>query len=273
MIAVSLIGRLPRAVTAALLLACAVIRPALAQTVDHQPFDALLKRHVVNGMVDYDAFRREPSFAAYLQTLGAQNPAALPRDEQLAFWINAYNAWTIQLINVHNERNSIRNINKTFGIKLKGPWSEPIATISGRTYTLDEIEHDIIRPKYGEPRIHFALVCAAMGCPPLRSEAYTGALLDRQLQEQGELFIRRSPGKNRVDLASRTWHHSLIFGYYKQDFGGSVQDAARFAARWYPAGSAERTLLESGTVRTRETTYDWTLNSQEQAKRLASGTQ
>jgi hypothetical protein len=246
------------------------VTPALlpAQRFDHAPFDSLLRRHVVDGMVDYDAFRTAPAFAAYLDALGRQDPAALSRDEQLAFWINAYNAWTIRLIVSHDERESIRNINRSFGLRLKGPWSERLAKIGGTTYTLDDIEHGIIRPRYGEPRIHMALVCAAMGCPPLRSEAYTGARLDAQLEDQAMAFVARSPEKNRVDVATRTWHHSPIFAWYKADFGGSLAAAARAAARWLPPGSAERAVLESGNARFRETPYDWTLNSQANAARI-----
>jgi hypothetical protein len=236
---------------------------------DHTAFDALLRAHVVNGMVDYGAFKSAPAFRSYLSALNAQDPAGLPRDEQLAFWINAYNAYTIQLINVHGETVSIRNINKTAFLKLKGPWSEPLAKVGGKSYTLDHIEHKIIRPTYKEPRIHFALVCAAMGCPPLRSEAYTGSKLNAQLDDQGSEFITKSPAKNRVDVASRTFFHSMIFGYYKEDFGGTIQGSAKFAARWFPVGSPERALLESGTFSATQTEYDWTLNSQLQAARLA----
>lgn len=236
---------------------------------DHSAFDVLLRAHVANGMVDYGAFKSAPGFRPYLAALNAQDPAALPRDEQLAFWINAYNAYTIQLINAHSETVSIRNINKTAFLKLKGPWSEPLAKVGGKAYTLDDIEHKIIRPTYKEPRIHFALVCAAMGCPPLRSEAYTGARLNAQLDDQGSQFITRSPGKNRVDLSSKTFFHSMIFGYYKEDFGGTIQGSAKFAARWFPAGSPERALLESGAFSASQTEYDWTLNSQLQAARLA----
>lgn len=237
-----------------------------AQTFDHSAFDALLKTHVVNGMVNYEGFRSASSFKGYLAALARQDPKALPRAEQLAFWINAYNAYTIQQILSHNETRSIRNINKTLGLKLKGPWSEKMATVGGTTYTLDNIEHDIIRPTYNEPRIHFALVCAAMGCPPLRSEAYTGSRLEAQLDEQARIFLLQSPEKNRVDVATRTFYHSMIFGYYKADFGGSLKSAGAYAARWFPAGSPERQLLERGDFRAVETAYDWTLNSQQQAR-------
>jgi len=233
-----------------------------AQAFDHSAFDALLKANVVNGMVNYDAFRAAPSFPKYLASLAATNPATMPRDEQLAFWINAYNAYTIQLIVSHHERSSIRNINKTLFLKLKGPWSEPIATVGGKAYTLDEIEHKVIRPTFREPRIHMALVCAAMGCPALRSEAYVGARLSEQLDDQGAAFVIRSPAKNRVDVPGNSWYHSLIFSLYKEDFGGSDKSAAKYVARWYPEG-AEKQLLLGGNFSTHQTDYDWTLNSQE----------
>ncbi len=242
---------------------------AAAQTFDHGAFDALLKAHVVNGMVDYDAFAVAPTFPRYLSALAAFTPASLPRPEQLAFWINAYNAYTIQLINQHGERKSIRNINRTFGfVKAYGPWTEKLATVGGKAYGLDEIEQDIIRPTYEEPRIHFALVCAAMGCPPLRSEAYSGARLDAQLEDQGRVFVTMQPEKNRVDVATRTVFLSPIFVSFRdyiKDFGGSPASVGRFIARYFAAGP-EKTLLLGGQFQVKETDYDWTLNSQANAR-------
>jgi hypothetical protein len=241
-----------------------------AQTVDHSAFDRLLKAHVVNGLVDYDAFKASPDFAGYLRVLAATNPASLPRNEQLALWINAYNAYTIQLINNKNERESIRNVNKSLGfLKFKGPWSEPFAVVGGKTYTLDDIEQRTIRPTFKEPRIHFALVCAAIGCPTLRSEAYTGARVDAQLNDQAVKFLTQTPAKNRVDVASRTVYHSQVFTFsdYQKDFGGSDAAMGRFIARYYPAG-AEKTLLESGDFKAVKTDYDWSLNSQVNGRRL-----
>ncbi len=260
-----LIAAFALAATAGPTMAQAQVTPTT--TFDHSAFDALLRAHVADGMVDYAAFKSAPTFKSYLSALAKQDPNALPRAEQLAFWINAYNAYTIQLIIKHDERKSIRNINKTIGLKLKGPWSEPLARVGGKDYTLDDIEHKIIRPTYKEPRIHFALVCAAMGCPPLRREAYTGARLESQLENQGAEFLLRSPTKNRVDVAGKTFYHSMIFGYYKGDFGGTVAAAGKYAARWFPVGSPERSLLESGAFKAVETNYDWTLNSQENARR------
>ncbi|MEO5761285.1 MAG: DUF547 domain-containing protein [Vicinamibacteria bacterium] len=238
---------------------------------DHSGFDTLLRRHVVAGMVNYDAFASSKEFSVYLGKLSTFDPAGLSRDEQLAFWINAYNAYTIRLITKHGERTSIRNINKAFGFfKGLGPWAEKLVVVGGKTYDLETVEQQIIRPTFKEPRIHFALVCAAMGCPPLRSEAYTGADLERQLEDQTRAFLRASPAKNRVDVATRTVWVSQVFQFndYEKDFGGSKPALMRFIARSYTEGP-ERALLEAGDATLRYTDYDWTLNSQEQAQKLA----
>lgn len=241
---------------------------AQARPFDHGAFDTLLRAHVRGGMVDYDAFAAAPEFKGYLARLAAHDPATLDRAEQLAFWINAYNAYTIQLINKHNERKSIRNINKTFGIKAYGPWKEKLAVVGGRAYGLDEIEQGIVRPRFQEPRIHFALVCAAMGCPPLRSEAYTGGRLEAQLDDQGRTFLLQSPTKNRVDVAARTAYLSPIFVEFRdyiKDFGGSHAAVGRYVARYFPPGP-ERDLLAGGDFKVVVTHYDWTLNSQANAQ-------
>lgn len=238
--------------------------PSAAQgtAVDHSSFDALLRANVVNGLVDYDAFKHSPDFAAYLGKMATVDPGELSDQERLAFWINVYNAYTIQLVNDKGERSSIRNINKSLGLlKLKGPWNQTLVRVRGKRLSLDDVEHRTIRKEWKEPRVHFALVCAAMGCPPLRSEAYTGDRLETQLEDQGVLFLRESPGKNRVDAANRTVHVSMIFAYYKADFGGSDARVGRFIARWYPDGP-ERQLLNSGNFRLSKTDYDWSLNSQ-----------
>lgn len=269
------------ACTGTVVTGAAVLRPAglVAQSpsasaasavFEHGEFDALLRAHVREGMVDYEAFARSPEFVRYLDRLARTNPATLSRAEQVAFWINAYNAYTIRLINRHGERESIRNINKSFGlVRAYGPWKEKLAVVGGRAFGLDEIEQDILRKQYREPRIHFALVCAAMGCPPLRSEAYVGARLDAQLDEQARHFLRESPTKNRVDVSSRTVYLSPIlvgFRDYIEDFGGSPAAVGRYVARYFPPGP-ERDLLTSGRFTVKETHYDWTLNSQANARR------
>jgi len=234
---------------------------------DHSAFDALLHRNVVNGMVDYDAFKAAPEFQRYLTALAKADPAALDDKDRLAYWINVYNAYTIELINAHQERTSIRNINKTLGIAGKGPWHEMLVKAGGQVYHLDNVEHDIIRKQWKEPRIHFALVCAAMSCPPLRSEAYTGPKLDEQLADQARKFLG-TPAKNRVDVKTATVYGSPIFAsYYRDDFGSSDAAIGSYLAQFYPDGP-EKQLLLSGRFKLVATDYDWTLNSQEQARKL-----
>jgi len=167
---------------------------------------------------------------------------------------------------VKGERESIRNINKTLGLlKLDGPWKEPIARVGGRGHTLDEIEHEIIRKQFHEPRIHFALVCAALGCPELRSEAYTGGGLEAQLAAQARAFVLESPAKNRVDVAARALYVSPIFDWFRDDFGGSDANIGRYVAELLPEGP-ERRLLLAGDFDLRTTAYDWNLNSQRQTR-------
>lgn len=233
---------------------------ASAAPFDHSAFDRLLKAFVsADGSVDYDGFARAPTFTPYLDQLSRARPDALSREEQLAFWINTYNAYTIRLINAHGERESIRNINKTLGVvKAMGPWKEEMVRAGGLVTSLDFVENEIIRKRFAEPRIHFALVCAARSCPPLRTEAYTGARLEAQLEDQARVFIARSPEKNRIDAATGIAHLSPIFGWFKADFG---PDLGRFLAR-YVDDAAARALLTSGKFKIVETRYDWSLNRQ-----------
>jgi hypothetical protein len=235
--------------------------PASAQTFDHSPFEELLKKHVVKGMVDYVAFAESGDFKDYLKGLEAADVSKLADRERLAFWINAYNAYTIELVNKHEERASIRNINKDEGlVKGKGPWKEPVVKAGGKTYSLDEVENEIIRKQWREPRIHFALVCAAMSCPPLRSEAYTGAKLDAQLDSQGRAFVPDPARGSRVDVKERTVYASKIFDWYKEDFGGNKEAVGRFIAQYYPE-SPDKQLLLGGDFDLDYLEYDWTLNS------------
>jgi hypothetical protein len=229
----------------------------------HAPWDALLRAHVRNGLVDYDAMARAASLPRYLDALAAVRADTLPRDARLAYWINVYNAYTVALIVETGERRSIKRIDRTFGlVSTGGPWRRRFVRADGRTLTLDEVEHEIIRREFaGEPRIHFALVCAAMGCPPLRASAYTADSLDAQLDDQARRFVARSPAKNRVDVATRTWHASPIFDWYGEDFAPDRAALGRVVARWLPEGPA-RSVLERGDFRIAWTEYDWDLNAQ-----------
>ena len=276
---------------------CAVALRAQSATVDQSAYDALLRRNVVDGLVDYDAFTRDTSFTRYLEAMNKVDPSLLSSDERLAYWINIYNAWTIRLITQHDERESIRNINRTLGfLELKGPWTEPLVRAAGRTLSLDQVQYEMIRRESSDPRIHFALSCGAMSCATLRSEAYTGAKLDAQLHDQGRVFLTTDSTRNRFDVKNRTFYRNIVFRHYRRDFGETRREVEAFLAQWYndtttmqiekfvvmqirrsrdtsriaqvapdSASRYERismaSLLKSGMYGVQDLPFDWSLNS------------
>lgn len=243
-----------------LVLCAATAAAGVAPPVNHSAFGALLAAHVHDGRVDYRAFAGSPAFADYLARLASARLDALTAAERQAFWINAYNAWTIELVNRHGRPGSIREIRHALdGTPVKDAWREPIVRAGGRTMTLDELEHGVLRGEFHEPRVHFALVCAALGCPPLRAEAYSGPRLERQLDDQARVFLGATPAKNRVEVKTATVFVSPILVWYRDDFGGSDAAIGRFLARYWRDGP-EKDLLLSGRYQLRETAYDWGLN-------------
>ena len=236
--------------------------PGLAKASIHAPFTALLRDHVRNDLVDYDAFAKSREFQGYLEALDRASLDSMSKDDRLAFWINAYNAYTIQLINKHHERESIRNINKFLGVvRGKGPWKEDIVRAAGRTLTLDDVEHKIIRVEFKEPRIHMALVCAALSCPPLRTEAYEGSKLREQLGDQTRTFLRDRQTLNRLDLGNNIVHLSPIFDWYREDFGKTDAAILKFLAPYFE-GAGERAAFAASRLQIEFTDYDWSLNIQ-----------
>ncbi len=251
------------------LLAVPAIATAQPARVDHAPFDSLLHAHVRDGLVDYDAFAQAPAFGRYLASLAAAKVEALPEPEQLAFWVNVYNAYTIQLIVQHGERESIRNINPSLGVlRLKGPWNEPLVRAAGRTLTLDQVFHRILRKAFREPRVHFAVVPAALGAAPLRSEAYTGDRLDQQLEDQARRFLGDT---------TRNWYRNGVLGLspvilaYERDFAATRSELVEYVAPYLTLrpNEPQRARLFEGTPNVFGRAYDWTLNSPAGAKRAA----
>ena len=192
-----------------------VLSPArswAATDVDHSSYAALLEQHVSSGVVDYRGFKDDESrLDEYLKVLEAVNTADLSRNEQFAFFINAYNAWTIKLILTgYPGIDSIKDL----GNLLKGPWKKKIARIDGKLLTLDDIEHKILRPRFKDPRVHFAVNCASKGCPPLHSEPYYGSTLEQQLDEVTRGFIN-DQGRNRLE--DQTLYVSRIFKWFSKE--------------------------------------------------------
>ena len=201
----------------------------------------------------------------YLRTLAATNPARLSREARLAFWLNAYNAYTLKLITDHYPVASIKDITPGAGPsipKVNSPFLLDVGAVADTVRTLDAIEHDIIRERFDEPRIHFALVCAAQSCPRLRREPYTGAALHRQLDDQARTFLH-DPVKNRVPAGANRVALSRIFKWFDDDFGGSRDALQRFIAPYFDGTVADRLSQADYTVDF--LSYDWTLNDRSAA--------
>lgn len=219
----------------------------------HDLFGAVLRERVAKGEVDYVALRDDERFREVLRRLAVADPAKMAStSEKLAFWINAYNAVTLygilsQLDVKDAAKVAAWRTNHGLGQFFKG-YSYRVA---GRDLTLDAIEHEIVRKEFREPRVHFALVCASKGCPPLRSEAFRGADLERQLEEQTKSFLA-DPSKNAYDPKTKTLTLSPLFDWFAGDFdaaGGRLE----FVRRRLPRVPADA-RIEFGE-------YDWSLNA------------
>jgi hypothetical protein len=220
--------------------------------VDNSVYGELLKKYVKEGVVDYQGFKNEEGkLDQYLKVLEKTDSSKLSRNEQFAFYINAYNAWTIKLI--LSGYPGVKSI-KEFGNIFKSPWKKKLARIDGDMVTLDHVEHGILRPKYKDPRVHFAINCASKGCPPLRSEPYRGDVLDQQLAEMVRAFINDT---RRNRLEGKTLYVSRIFKWFKGDFGN---DIVGFFQE-YAEGNLKKELDSSRKeIEVEYLSYDWSLN-------------
>ena len=240
-------------------------RVTTPETVNHARFDRVLMEYVdAAGYVDYARLqaRADSLLRPYLQQLAETDPAALDREARLAFWINAYNAYTIKLILDHYPVESINDIKPGAGPavpKVNSPFKLDVGEVAGEVRTLDEIEHGIIRERFDEPRIHFALVCAAVSCPRLRKEAYTGDRLNDQLDDQARTFLHDTD-KNAVPAGEETVALSRIFKWFDEDFGASSASIQRFIAPYFDGNV--RTNLEQARYDVSYRKYDWSLNDQ-----------
>ncbi len=228
------------------------IMAASGAGVDHSLYEGLLKKYVKNGQVDYAGFQsEEASLDQYLDLLQRVDIMSLSNKEQFAFYTNAYNAWTIKLI--LTKYPNISSI-KSLGIFNTGPWKKKVVRLKGQTVSLDHIEHEILRPRFKDPRVHFAINCAAKSCPPLRSEPFTGARLDQQLDDATRSFIN-NPSSYRLE--GQNLYVSRIFKWFSEDFN---DDALSFF-RQYATGELKGKLNKgSAKIDVKYLKYDWSLN-------------
>jgi len=252
---------------------------AMAAPFSYDEYGKALKTYVDDhGMVDYKGLKADrkalDEFASAVSRLDPKLCDGWNEREQIAFWINAYNALTLQAIidrypieasllkSLVYPKNSIRQI--------PGVWDKLTFPVMGKDITLDGIEHATLRAQFNEPRIHVALVCAAMGCPPLRNEPYVGSKLDAQLDDQATKFLK-DPKKFRIDPDNSKVYLSSIFDWFGEDFiktygtnaefqGFSEKERAvlNFIGRY--ARPAGRAYLLKGGFAIEYLKYDWSLN-------------
>ena len=227
-------------------------------TFDHAPFDALLSAHVNQdaGRVDYKGLKKEEAaLDAYLETIASADLDALSQEERFAFLINAYNAYTLKLI--------LQNYPGIKSIRdQKEPWKQESWEVAGETVSLDTIEHERLRPTYKDPRIHFAVNCASIGCPPLRKEAYVASKLDEQLEAaaretlQNERYVKVKGGK---------LHVTALMDWYGDDFVNpewepAAQTLPEFVAK-YARDDVKAFIKEKDDKpKVSFLDYDWKLN-------------
>ena len=239
-----------------LLLSCQSSTLGLAGTTppSHQIWDQLVKAHVKpDGMVNYQGFIKDKAkLEQYTKLLSENAPdrKTWSKNQQLAYWINAYNAFTVKLIVDNYPVESIRDLGPKLKIPLiKDVWHYKFFQIGGVDTSLDEIEHSILRKEFDEPRIHFAVNCASVSCPPLLNEAFSAEKIESQLTKVATTFIN-DPTRNKI--SSDKAEISSIFSWFKGDFtkNGSLIDFLNLYSKVKIKPSAEISNLD----------YDWNLN-------------
>ncbi len=235
--------------------------PGATREPDHAPWAAFLNRYLRNGKdginrlayaavtrADRDALRR------YLDALAAATPADMARAAQFAYWGNLYNALTVDTVLAHYPVESIRDIDISPGWFADGPWGKKLITVDGADLSLDDIEHRILRPIWRDPRVHYAVNCAALGCPNLRPQPFTAARLDAMLDAGARAYVNHPRGARVNDGKLRV---SSIYVWFRADFGGDDAGVIAHLKR-YAEPDLRRAL--SGVRRIASHDYDWALN-------------
>lgn len=235
--------------------------PQSTTTVDHRSWDGFLKAYVKDdpaglNRVDYGGVTEmgRASLDAYVAKLAATRVTSLDRDEQRAYWINLYNALTVQVILDHYPVGTIRDIDISPGLFSDGPWGKKLVTVEGHPVSLDDIEHRILRPVWNDPRIHYAVNCASVGCPDLAARAYTAENADRLMTGNARAYVNSPRG---VKLDGGDIVVSKIYDWFAEDFGGSEKGVIAHLLK-YATGARRQALESAGGID--GYAYDWSLN-------------
>lgn len=235
--------------------------PASEFTVDHAAWDRLLGQYVQPGSdginrVDYDTVTMEDRarLDRYIDMLAAIPARSLSRAEQLPFWVNLYNALTVRVVLEHYPVASIRDIDISPGFFADGPWGKKLVTVEGEAVSLDDIEHRILRPIWRDPRIHYAVNCASLGCPNLQARAMTAENAGAFLEEGAIAFVNHPRG---ASVEGGKLYVSSIYDWFEEDFGSSDSGVIAHLGT-YAVGSLRDALKT--IIRIEDDRYDWRLN-------------
>lgn len=238
--------------------------PESTRTIDHSGWSVWLERYVRTDpagpdLVAYGSVSPQDraKLSTYVAMLSGVAVSTLDRDEQLAYWINLYNALTVDVVLAHYPVDSIRDIDISPGFFSDGPWGKQLVRVEDTDLSLNDIEHRILRPIWGDPRIHYAVNCASIGCPDLRNSAYTGKEIDSQLSEAARIYVNDPRG---VLVRGTTITLSKIYDWFLEDFGGS-EDSLMTHLLVYAEPELAQSLRRIG--RFTDVRYDWSINEAE----------
>jgi hypothetical protein len=241
----------------------------------YRAYAKLLKTYVVEGSdgitrVAYDRWhgskKDREALDAYVNSLKIQQPSEMQRDEAFAYWVNLYNALTLKVILDHYPVNSIRDIasNGTNLFDLKayaGPWRTKLIFVEGKKLSLDDIEHEILRPQFKDPRVHYAVNCASIGCPNLMTRPWTARRLETDLDNAARDYVNHPRGVSVSNNGAVTV--SSIYSWFQDDFGGNKAGVIDHIRRY---ASPELKEKLKGKQSYDDHTYDWSLNRVQPAK-------
>lgn len=230
----------------------------------HQEFTLILQEVVKlksnRTVVDYQKLKDGPAkldhYLSTLEKVSLTEFDTFTQEQKLAFLINAYNGFTLKLVTLNYPVSSIKKIGG-----LSGPWKIRFIELLGEKRHLDDIEHNMIRKWFQEPRIHFAVNCASIGCPDLSQVAYEDVNLDQQLEEAASSFLGNQT-LNRLSKSGKTLEVSSIFNWFKKDFVTSHGSLPNFLVQYLPLAQAEKQQVLSGEIGIKYLEYDWSLNNQ-----------
>lgn len=235
--------------------------PKSTAEIDHRTWDEFLKKYVVAGkagvtLVRYRHVTGEDRnrLTRYIASLSALPVSTYGRDEQLAYWINLYNALTVEVVLDHYPVKSIRDIDISPGFFADGPWGKKLVSVEGEMLSLNDIEHRILRPIWQDNRVHYAVNCASIGCPNLQASAYTGASVDSMLEAGAKAYINSPRG---VSIEEGAVTVSKIYDWFIADFGHDEESVLAHIQEFASPALGKR-LSTVGKIE--DVAYDWQLN-------------